>query len=592
MADGVETVECTVTPAAGKKLGMKLTGAGAPYIISSLSQDGVAAASGLCADDRVIRINDSDVSSSVPLAAVVKQISALHEPFTLTVRRGGRTTPSHRPAVKPKLAPTTTQPKPAAPAPAPKPAAKSAQAEIKSELNEVDKEAAEPHHPQLSTPETPAPASEARSEALDQPEPTETKPAEQPEPNATPQQEAPPQQMKEDAPTSAEEEAHEEHNDGGDDAVTAAAREVQGATLDSTPTEEEVDGAPKAASSSEAPAPSQPLVAVKAIGSYSTHGTRHGDVNQDVPFSFKGMLNGEPITVTAVFDGHGLLGEVAAETARKELDDMCASGSLNVALLQSDPATFMVDLFEQLNLAVLDAHDNPPSTYVYVSGSTPLSFELKQDASPDLGAMYVCPEHDYMPPRPIDFGCTAVVAVIHRDRLTIGNAGDADAIVMRQNCDADPSSRDGYLAVSHASKHTASSQLEIDRVDRDFPGAAIFTPDGYIAPTDPVLCQYELQLTRSLGHKLLRVAGIIATPDVHVEDLDPATTYGVVVCSDGVTDELQPFDMLDRVTNSAGDAADAAETLCKDAQEYCMDPDKIDDTTAVVVLLASSESSA
>ena len=267
-------------------------------------------------------------------------------------------------------------------------------------------------------------------------------------------------------------------------------------------------------------------------------------------------------------------------------------GDLDVATMHSDPTAFMVQLFAQINAKVLEAHSTPPQEYVYVHGTEPLAFTLQQDASPELGAMYVCPEHDYMPPRPIDFGCTAVIAVVHSDRVVIGNAGDADAIVFFKNQDDADDSREGLRAVSYACKHTAKSVSEQERVDRDFPGAAFFTPDGYIAPTDPVLSQYELQLTRSLGHNLLRTAGVIADPDVHVVDLTPSTALGLVVCSDGVTDELQPFDILDRVGSSGEDAADAAKVLCKDAQEYCMDEAKVDDATAVVVLFTESESAA
>lgn len=116
---------------------------------------------------------------------------------------------------------------------------------------------------------------------------------------------------------------------------------------------------------------------------------------------------------------------------------------------------------------------------------------------------------------------------------------------------------------------------------------AHFTQDGYLAPLHDELGQYEVQLTRSLGHKLLRQFGIICTPEVIVLDLDAPgddQITALVLCSDGVTDELQPRDIAERVAN-ADTPEEACRVLVADAQEYCMDRDKIDDCTAVVLVI-------
>lgn len=283
--------------------------------------------------------------------------------------------------------------------------------------------------------------------------------------------------------------------------------------------------------------------------------------------------------MAAVFDGHGLLGEVAAEVAVAALTE--ALPTLPWASLRDTPEAFMTGLFERLDAAVLAAHDNPPEEYSYTSGSTTMTFELRVDADPVLGSMYYCPAEPRMPPRPIDFGCTAVVAVCLGTHLVVGNAGDAAGLLVSSNVDG-CEDRDGFAAEHFTAKHTALNEAEQARIDRDFPGEAHFTQDGYLAPTDPVLSQYELQLTRSLGHRLLRQAGVSSVPDCFVVAVSPAHTYALVLCSDGVTDELSPSDVMDRVI-AAGDARDAACTLCKDAQDYCMDETKIDDTTALVL---------
>ena len=381
-----------------------------------------------------------------------------------------------------------------------------------------------------------------------------------------------------------------------------------------------------AAPAPEVPAPTPRPPAFK-VAAYSHVGTRHGDCNQDRPFygyTADGML------VAAVFDGHGLLGETAASACVNEMERLLATGrnsgassstststssspppppttpvELTRAAVYSDPHSVCTALFSQLQLAVERAHDAAPSSYSYTSGQTTLNFELdvtaggNAEAASALGPMYVCPEMDYLPPRPVDFGCTAVVAFVggannaastteSSEEVIVAAAGDASAIICRQNvpgCE----DRDGFAVDVPCVKHTASEPMEQDRIERDFPGEAYFTPDGYLAPTDPLLSQYETQITRSIGHRLLRAAGITSDPEVHRVSVGRGQGHSLLLCSDGITDELAPEGILDRLVAVAGDAKDAAQGICKDAQDFCMDEDKIDDCTAVVVYWGQGE---
>lgn len=65
-------------------------------------------------------------------------------------------------------------------------------------------------------------------------------------------------------------------------------------------------------------------------------------------------------------------------------------------------------------------------------------------------------------------------------------------------------------------------------------------------------------------------------------DLARERVFGLVLCSDGVTDELKPRDIAERVAQ-ASMPQEGAELLCKEAQDFCMERDRVDDCTAVVV---------
>lgn len=201
-----------------------------------------------------------------------------------------------------------------------------------------------------------------------------------------------------------------------------------------------------------------------------------GDNNQD-RYHHETLCapDGTAVELLAVFDGHGLLGEVAAQRAVDVLGRQAAA--LDLAAVRADPEPALGGLFEAMHRAVLETHASPPAEYEYTSGSTTLTFRLDTSGrgGPALGDMYVVPDMDYIPPRPIDFGCTAVVALVFPDAVVVANSGDASAIVCSQNvpgCE----DRDGFRVEVPCVKHTASEPTEIERVERDFPGCVRLSP--------------------------------------------------------------------------------------------------------------------
>jgi serine/threonine protein phosphatase PrpC len=275
--------------------------------------------------------------------------------------------------------------------------------------------------------------------------------------------------------------------------------------------------------------------------------------------------------VAGVFDGHGLCGELAAAAAARRLRELCTDPSFNPQSFASAPQEAMKGLFAILQEAVIAEHDHAPAAYVYPGHNYTLEFTLKDHNK--FGKAYQ-PKETYMPPAPIDFGCTAVVAVICNSFACVGNAGDAGCVLCVPRDIEAP-------ARMLTERHNAQERVEAQRIERDFAGKATITPDGYLAPLDPDLAQYEVQTTRCLGHRLLRAAGITSDPAVTLVSLREAAA--LVLVSDGVSDELQPRDIADRVVDVS--AGEGAEALCRDAQEFCMDQTKVDDCTVVVLRL-------
>jgi serine/threonine protein phosphatase PrpC len=273
--------------------------------------------------------------------------------------------------------------------------------------------------------------------------------------------------------------------------------------------------------------------------------------------------------VAAVFDGHGLLGEQAASAAVNCLREYVLSPDFDPSAFLDAPEQSMKGLFSVLQAAVIAEHDNPPDSYRYPGHGYAYTFKLTDHQT--FGKVYES-KREPMPPAPIDFGCTAVVAVVYDGFACIGNAGDATAVLCGPEDDDPPA----HLLTE---RHNATEKVEIARIERDWSTKAMITPDGYLAPLDPDLAQYEVQTTRCLGHRLLRAAGITSDPAVRLVKLNNARA--LVLCSDGISDELKPRDIADRVVDVS--ASEGAEALCRDAQEFCVDTTKVDDCTCVVL---------
>ena len=183
---------------------------------------------------------------------------------------------------------------------------------------------------------------------------------------------------------------------------------------------------------------------------------------------------------------------------------------------------------------------------------------------------------------PVDFGCTAAVAVLvcQSRMLVAGNAGDSIVLLC--------SASDYDLGISSLSmKHAADEDDEARRLESTDGTARIL--DGYLQALRGPLRGHSLQPTRGLGHPLWAAYGISAEPHVSTvsisEPIDGRMGFALVVLSDGVSDLLSTEAILETVAET-GCARGAARALVDEAVALANvssgGADRDDATSAVV----------
>jgi len=281
-------------------------------------------------------------------------------------------------------------------------------------------------------------------------------------------------------------------------------------------------------------------------------------MNQDCSFA---ATVGE-LGVVAVFDGHGAFGEMAAAIARDALANAVAAQTT----WSEAPEACMKAVIATLHDAVLQAHepDALPPQHLHKTGSgkelvyrlndDKTAFMVEGDSGPSAQAKRDRSE-------PIDFGCTAAIAVLSGRTLVTGNLGDSAVLL----CCA---TEDDQLSIRRLSAlHAATEAAEQRRIEESCSGTIRFI-DGYLQAIRGPMRGHGLQPTRSLGHAVFADYGISAEPHVvslcldDVGGLEGCNGFAVVVLSDGVTDLLTDSAVLDTVAE-----ADAARQAAQQVVE-------------------------
>uniref|UniRef100_A0A061RKG3 Protein phosphatase n=1 Tax=Tetraselmis sp. GSL018 TaxID=582737 RepID=A0A061RKG3_9CHLO len=163
---------------------------------------------------------------------------------------------------------------------------------------------------------------------------------------------------------------------------------------------------------------------VQDYGSCSLPGTRYGSLNQD--FCFVETVEGQLVKayISAVLDGHGMLGEKCAKKAGRSI---CSSFR---QLYQEQGCLKLREVQESLTLAFEEAHkkgqtlySKPPSSYEYPKGSA--ACELYELSKVKGAWHYVCNQGA----TPLEFGTTCTACLLSGDELAVAHVGDSAAVL-------------------------------------------------------------------------------------------------------------------------------------------------------------------
>lgn len=282
------------------------------------------------------------------------------------------------------------------------------------------------------------------------------------------------------------------------------------------------------------------------------------------------MLGKSKMHAWCVFDGHDMLGEVAASIAAQTFEQ-----HLNMITTPHLKNEEILAMFKKAHANILDVYDNPPEKATYVAPGYKSLGEYTLKSEPGKRPMYTTPGAKSA--RPLEFGTTALMCVLFEEtkELIVAWVGDSKAILVSKDAHSDD-----MLIQDLTISHNGKNPDEEARIQRDYPNAVTFSPDGYICPRVASGPVHHLAMTRALGHKSLYDYGVIPEPQVRrlkIRDND----FFLLAASDGVWDNLNDGEILDTVLDYSSPlkgVADLVHTVM-DATQMKM----VDNTTAVLV---------
>ena len=289
--------------------------------------------------------------------------------------------------------------------------------------------------------------------------------------------------------------------------------------------------------------PSSELITLETdsiVANVTQLGTDHA-LNQDAAWSAVDHAKGRLVACAAVFDGHGVMGEVASAAACAALSTLMRCAASRTEWFEQ-PENELARLLASLHDAVLQAHapNKLPVPYAHEHGRYELSYELAEDLTSFVvhgggGGEFF---------EPIDFGCTATVGVLlldgQRRRVVCGNLGDSPAVLCGTTPGGDPYSTE--LSVLHAASEKPEQQ-RISMLHWNVDASPVSFDKKYLNCLAGPLEGQSLEPTRGLGHPFWAPLGFSQEPHIRLLDVEQQGLSVLVVMSDGVSDVLSALEI-------------------------------------------------
>jgi serine/threonine protein phosphatase PrpC len=135
-------------------------------------------------------------------------------------------------------------------------------------------------------------------------------------------------------------------------------------------------------------------------------------------------------------------------------------------------------------------------------------------------------------------GATGTILVVLEDYFVVANCGDSPVFVFRQGkpgkITAEQISLDHKPEMEEEAKRIIATGGILDQHESALTGKKL----GPLRVWSNKVRQPGLAMTRSLGDGLAKTCGVICKPTVRVVQRDKAVDRAVLVCSDGISDQV------------------------------------------------------
>jgi serine/threonine protein phosphatase PrpC len=179
-------------------------------------------------------------------------------------------------------------------------------------------------------------------------------------------------------------------------------------------------------------------------------------------------------------------------------------------------------------------------------------------------------------------GTTATLAVVTDEAYFVGHVGDSRAVLSKLD-----TLNGTRIAVQVTTDHRPSLPAETERIEAMGGEVKLLQND----PFHRVFLQGKdypgLAMSRAIGDIFAEQAGVTATPDVYISQIQPEDEF-LLICSDGVWEFISNSEAVEAVAALGKlQAAEAAEVLAKLAWQRWLQREEavVDDITVLIVYL-------